>query len=124
LSATRYLPAAQLVVTAFPGLLSGFGLNPHISRYILTETERGAAWLFVILEEDQDAEARSSYAATSLLNYLSEALHGLRVVFSCQNGYRYAILLSPSQNNRVTTSTYLPLRLDRPYGDQISHDGT
>jgi hypothetical protein len=49
MSANRYLSAAQAVAEAIPGLLASQGLDPLISRNVLTETERGDAWLFVVM---------------------------------------------------------------------------
>jgi hypothetical protein len=97
LSADRYLPAAQNVAQAIPGILAEQGLDPLISRFVLTETEHGDAWLFVVMD-DSVLESLESYAATSVLSHLSAALHGHLVVFSNSYGLRYAILLSPSKN--------------------------
>jgi len=92
MSVNRYLPAAQFVAKTFPGILAQLGLKPFISRYILTETERGAAWLFVVLEVSP-LEHLEDYAASDVLDYLSTALHGLPVVISNSYGLRYAVLL-------------------------------
>ena len=46
----RYLSAARFVAQTIPAILAQLGLKPFISRFVLTETERGAAWLFVVLE--------------------------------------------------------------------------
>ena len=95
MSANHYLPAAQNVAQAIPGILAGQGLDPLISRFVLTESERGDAWLFVIMD-DSVSEYLESYAAASVLSHLSAALHGHRVVFSNSFGLRYAVLLSSS----------------------------
>jgi len=95
-SANRYLSAAQSVAEAIPGLLTDQGLDPLISRYVLTETERGDAWLFVVLD-DSVLGYLESYSATSVVDYLSAALHEHLVMFSNSYGLRYAILLSPPQ---------------------------
>jgi hypothetical protein len=97
LSANRYLPAAQNVAQAIPGILAEQGLDPLISRFVLTETEQGDAWLFVVMD-DSVLESLESYAATSVLSHLSAALHGHLVLFSNSYGLRYAVLLSPSKN--------------------------
>jgi hypothetical protein len=97
LSATRYLPAAQNVAQAIPGILAEQGLDPLISRYVLTETERGEAWLFVVMD-DSVFEFIDSYASTSVLSHLSAALHGHLVLFSNSYGLRYAVRLSPSED--------------------------
>jgi hypothetical protein len=99
MSANRYLSAAQAVAEAFPGFLANQGLDPLISRYVLTETERGDAWLFVVLD-DSILEFLESYAATSVLDYLSASLHEHLVIFSNSLGLRYAILLSSPQKLR------------------------
>ena len=96
MSANRYLSAAQAVAQAMPGCLAEQGLDPLISRYVLTESERGDAWLFVVLD-DSVLGYLDSYAATSVLAYLSAALHEHLVMFSNSYGLRYAVLLSPSQ---------------------------
>ena len=95
MSVTRYLPAAQNVAQAIPCLLTEQGLNPLINRFVLTETERGDAWLFAILD-DSVSEFLESYAAPSVVAHLSAALHGHPVRFSNSYGLRYAVLLSSS----------------------------
>ena len=105
MSANRYLPAAQNVAKAIPGILAEQGLNPLISRFVLTETERGDAWLFVVLD-DSVSEFLESYAATSVLSHLSAALNGHIVVFSNSYGLRYAVLLSPSKKLPETIPDY------------------
>ena len=94
MNANRYLPAAENIAQAIPGILAEQGLDPLISRFVLTETERGDAWLFVVLD-DSVLESLASYAATSVLNHLSAALHGHLVMFSNSYGLRYAVHLSP-----------------------------
>jgi hypothetical protein len=95
MSANHYLPAAHYVAQAIPGLLAECGLKPFISRFVLTETRQGAAWLFVVLEVN-DSQSLEDYAASGVLDYLSTALHGLPVVISNSYGLRYAVLLSSS----------------------------
>jgi hypothetical protein len=90
--ANRYLSAARFVAQAFPAILAQRGLVPFISRYVLTETQQGHAWLFVVLEVDL-LEPLEDYAASGLLDYLSSALQGLPVVISDSYGLRYAVLL-------------------------------
>ena len=97
MSANHYLPAAQNVAQAIPGILAEQGLDPLISRFVLTETEGGDAWLFVVMD-DSISEFLESYAATSVLSYLSTALHGHPVIFSNSYGLRYAVLLSSLPN--------------------------
>ena len=104
LNANRYLPAANNVAQAIPHILAGQGLDPLISRFVLTETERGNAWLFVVMD-DSILESLESYAATSVLSHLSTALHGHVVRFSNSYGLRYAVLLgSPNLLRRQTDS--------------------
>jgi hypothetical protein len=94
MSANRYLPAAQSAAQAIPCILADQGLDPLlISRFVLTETERGDAWLFVVMD-DSMVDFLSAYAAPSVLSHLSSALHGHVVKFSNSYGLRYAILLS------------------------------
>ena len=95
MSVSRYLPEARYVAQAIPGILAQRGLKPFISRYVLTETEQGHAWLFVVLEVGPQQHPED-YAATDVLDYLSTALNGLPVVISDSYGLRYAVLLSPS----------------------------
>ena len=92
--ANRYLPAARYVAQAFPGILAQRGLKPFISRFVLTETHQGHAWLFVVLEVNL-LQPLEEYAASGMLDYLSTALHGLPVVVSDSYGLRYAVLLGP-----------------------------
>ncbi len=94
MSANRYLPAAQSVAQAIPCLLADQGLDPLlISRFVLTETERGNAWLFVVMD-DSIRNFLSAYSSPSVLSHLSMALHGHMVKFSDFYGLRYAVLLS------------------------------
>jgi hypothetical protein len=94
MSANRYLFAAHNVAQAIPGILADQGLDPLISRFVLTETSKGDAWLFVVLD-DSVFELLESYAATRVLSNLSLALQGHLVLFSNSSGLRYSILLSP-----------------------------
>ncbi len=96
MSANRYLSAAQTIAEAVPGLLATHGLDPLISRYVLTETGRGDAWLFVVMD-DSVLGNLDAYAATSVLDYLSASLHDHLVLFSNSYGLRYSILLSSPQ---------------------------
>jgi len=97
MSVNRYLPAAQFIAEAFPGILADLGLNPLISRFVLTESERGDAWLFVVMDGSV-IETLDSYALPSVLSRLSAVLQGHVVLFSNSYGLRYAILLSPARN--------------------------
>lgn len=93
MSVNRYLPAARTIAQAFPGILAQLGLKPFISRFVLTETEQGNAWLFVVLEVGP-LQHPEDYTAESVSHYLSTALRGLPVVISDSYGLRYAVLLS------------------------------
>jgi len=95
MSANRYLSAARYVAQTIPGVLDQLGLKPFISRFVLTETERGDAWLFIVLEDDH-LPSQEDYASSEVLDYLSTAFHGLPVVFSNTYGLRYSVLLSSS----------------------------
>jgi hypothetical protein len=97
MSANRYLSAAHYVAQTIPSILAQLGLKPLISRIVLTETERGDAWLFVVLEVDH-LQSQEDYASSEVLNYLSTALHGLPVVFTNAYGLRYAVLLGSSSS--------------------------
>ena len=99
MSVQRYLPAAQMVAQAIPDILVEQGLEPFISRYVLTETAHGDAWLFVVMD-DSALEFLDAYAAKSVVSSLSRAFHGHPVLFSNSYGLRYAVLLSPSKNPR------------------------
>lgn len=109
MSANRYLPAAQNVAQTIPCLLAEQGLDPLISRFVLTETERGDAWLFVVMD-DSVSEFLESYSAASVLSHLSAALHGHPVLFSNSYGLRYAVLLSVSPNLAKTIPAHYWLR--------------
>jgi hypothetical protein len=93
MSAYRYLPAAQNVAKAFPNFFIEQGLDPLISRYVLTESARGDAWLFVVMD-DSVSENLESYASPNLLSHLSAAFHGDPVLFTNSSGLRYAVLLN------------------------------
>lgn len=92
MSVNRYLPAAQSVAQAIPGLLAQRGLRPFISRFVLTETQQGNAWLFVVLEVSP-LNYPEDYTAPDVLDHLSTGLYGLPVVISESYGLRYAVLL-------------------------------
>jgi hypothetical protein len=98
MSATRYLPAARTVAQAIPGILAERGLKSFISRFVLTETEQGNAWLFIVLEVSPQ-QPLEDYAAPEVLDYLSTALLGLPVVISSSYGLRYAVLLSSARRS-------------------------
>ncbi len=100
MSANRYLPAARSVARAIPEILAQRGLKPPISRFVLTETGQGAAWLFIILDVSPRDRLVETYAASDVLRHLSTAFHGHPVVFSNSEGFGYAVLLSPSPNLR------------------------
>ncbi len=93
MSANRYLPAARFVAQAFPDILAQLGFKPFISRFVLTETQQGNVWLFVVLEVGPLGYPED-YAAPDVLHYLSTALQGLPVVISDSYGLRYAVLLN------------------------------
>ena len=95
MSADRYLPAARYVAQEFPGLLAHGGLQPCIDRYVLTESQVGDAWLFVVLDVDA-ADDPQAYGDPDLLRYLSTSLHELPVFLSSSDGLRYAVLLNPA----------------------------
>ena len=100
MSATRFLTTAQNAARAIPGILSENGLDPLINRYVLTETERGDTWLFVVLD-DSASEFLESYAGNAILSQLATALNGHHVLFSNSFGLRYAVLLnSPNLTER------------------------
>ena len=101
MSINRYLPAARSVAQSILGILAQHGLEPHISRIVLTETTLGAAWLFVVLDLSYPIYVED-YASSNLLNHLSTGLFGHPVVVSKSDGFRYAVLLSPSPNLRET----------------------
>jgi len=101
MSANRYLSAAHNVAQTIPAILAQRGLKPFISRCVLTETERGAAWLFIVFEASP-MENLEDYAAADVLHDLSTALQGLPVVINNSDGLRYAVLLgSPIVLNRL-----------------------
>ena len=92
MSANRYLPVASYVAQTIPVILAQRGLTPFISRCLLTETERGAAWLFISMVVGTQ-EHPEDYAASDVLHDLSTALQGLPVVINNSEGLRYAVLL-------------------------------
>jgi hypothetical protein len=101
MSTNRYLPAAHHVIQTIPAILAQFGLKPFISRCVLTETERGAAWLFVVFVISP-MEHLEDYSAPDVLHDLSTAFQGLPVLFSNSDDLRYAVLLgSPNILQRL-----------------------
>ena len=101
MSANRYLPAASYVAQTIPKILAQHGLKPFISRCVLTETERSAAWLFVVLQASPQ-EHPEDYAASDVLHDLSTELGGLPVEISVSDELRYAVLLgSPTILKRL-----------------------
>jgi hypothetical protein len=101
MSTNRYIPAAESIAKAIPVILAEQGLKPLISRFVLTETEQGEAWLFVIMS-DRVLDSIECYTKPSVLFYISAALHGHHVVYSRSGDMRYGILLSPSTNQPKT----------------------
>jgi len=98
MAVNHYLPAARWVTQAIPGLLARRGLDLVVSRSILTETEQGAAWLFIVIDASllQHPEA---YAAYDVSDYLSSELNGHPVVvISDSDGLRYGVLLNSHLN--------------------------
>ncbi len=94
MSATRFIPAAQNAAQAIPCILADQGLDPlRISRFVLTETTRGDAWLFVVMD-DSIMDFLPSYTSPRVLSTLSNGLRGHIVMFSNSYGLRYAVLLS------------------------------
>jgi len=101
MSANRYLPAASYAALTIPAILTQHGLKPFISRSVLTETERGAAWLFVVVQVGPQ-EHPEDYAAPDVLHDISTALQGLPIVIGNSGGVRYAVLLgSPNILKRL-----------------------
>jgi hypothetical protein len=121
MSANRYLPAARQVAMAFPGILAELGLKPFISRYVLTETLQGNAWLFVVLEVDPQNDSEE-YSGSFALHYLSFALNGLPVVVSESYGLRYAVLLGSAAvpGFLPTGGEVLPLAGGYTRGDNLT----
>jgi hypothetical protein len=109
MSAKRYLPAASSVARAIPDILARHGLTPVIQRYVLTETARGAAWLFIVLDVSPPERFVEAYAASDVMQDLSTALNGLPVVFNHLNGLCYAVLLSPSPDLKKAIPVPPPL---------------
>ncbi len=97
MSANRYLPAARIVAQTILGILAQHRLNPLIRRFVLTETERGAAWLFVVLDISP-MKNLEAYAASDVLDHLSTEFHGHPVVINNSDDPRYAVLLSSLPN--------------------------
>ena len=95
--ANRYLAAAESVAQAIPGILAEQGLEPLIKRYILTETDQGDAWLFVVMD-NRVLDSLECYTAPAVIIHISAALRGHPVLSSSDGGLRYAILLSSYKN--------------------------
>ena len=95
MSVYRYLSAARLVAQKIPDILAQSKLKTFISRFVLTETQQGNVWLFVVMEVPPQNRPED-YAAADMLRYISTALNGLPVMISDSYGLRYAVLLSSS----------------------------
>ena len=100
----HFLPAARYVAEAIPDILAKLGLRPYISRFVLTETSQGNAWLFIVLEVDP-LNHLEDYGTAEVLNYLSMSFNGLPTVISYSYGMRYAMLLSSSHLTKVPPTT-------------------
>ncbi len=97
MSVSHYLPAARYVAQVIPDILAQRGLKPFISRIVLTETQQGNVWLFIVLEVSP-VNYPEDYAAAEVCHDISKALHGLPVVISESYGLRYAVLLSSPES--------------------------
>jgi hypothetical protein len=73
----------------------------------LTETEQGAAWLFVVLDVSPLTRFVEAYTGSEVLHQLSTALNGLPVVVNVMNDLSYAVLLSPPQDFKSSFGTRL-----------------
>ena len=93
MSATRYLSAAQMAAQIIPQVLVERNLEPLLTRYVLTETSAGTAWLFAVLDA-QRLPRMEAYITDETLHHISTALHGKPVLVSNNSGLRYAVLLS------------------------------
>ena len=109
MSTNRYIPAANRIAQAIPALLDEQGLDPLIDRFVLTETEQGEAWLFVIMN-NRVLEYQECYTKPAVLAHLSAALHGHKVVSSSSDsdGLHYAVLFSPPKDI-PQTNPFLPV---------------
>lgn len=116
MSVNRYFPAARYVAEAIPGILAQIGLKPFISRFVLTETQYGNAWLFVVLEVDPLIHPED-YTSSDTLDYLSTALNGLSVVVSDSYGLRYAVLLGSPLEIPQVAETIIPRWVDALEGN-------
>lgn len=116
MNVNRYLPAARYVAQAIPGILAQRGLRPFISRFVLTETQQGNVWLFVVLEVSP-LNYPDDYAAGDVLDYISTRLQGLPVVISESYGLRYAVLLgSGTHELPLLGELNIPWQADVPEG--------
>jgi hypothetical protein len=102
MSANQYLASAKTIAQTIPGILADLGLAPLISRFVLSETDQGDVWLFIVMD-DSILESLEYYAANYVLDQLSAALFGHPVVFSRSSGVRYAVLL-----NHFSTPSEMP----------------
>lgn len=90
----RYLPEAQQVAGRIVLALRQRELAPTIQRFLLTETEHHAVWLFAVLDRERIARMEP-YLASATLHQISTLVDGRPTLLSNTTGLRYAVLLTP-----------------------------
>lgn len=88
----RYHLTSQSIAERVPGVLSGRGLEPAFSAWLLTQHNNNI-WLFGVLDV-ASLDRLERYTSPDVLHHMSTALHGMPVYLSNSNGLRYAFLLS------------------------------
>jgi hypothetical protein len=89
----KFLEKASAVARIVEAVLSSrAGTDPAmIARWVMTRSENGSVWLFVVLD-DQRLPKFEPYAAAA--HHLSSSLRGMPVLLGNHTGLRYGILLS------------------------------
>lgn len=93
MTATRYLPAAQISAAVIQNRLEEVGLSAEIARYVLTETAQGHAWLFTVFNQ-RNLSAVDAYLLNSVIHELARSLQGHKTVICRRGGLRLAVRLA------------------------------
>ncbi len=90
---THYLPAARSSARLISQVMSEHGLQADAARYVLAESRKGRAWLFVVFDPDYLPQL-NPYLGKALPEWVSTALQGRRVRLADRETPRLAVLLS------------------------------
>jgi hypothetical protein len=105
MSANRYIPHARALAAAVISVLTVRGLPPLISSVKITETERGDAWAFVVLDVKQIARMEA-YTAQDVLHQIGTVLKGRMPVICNHTGLGYGFSMGKRRS--------LPTKIEFP----------